>query len=661
MRKFLNAMWLKVPAVILFVACVVCGMLTVTNGVVTYMAEPMDLYSLEEDYSESWYFPSLLSEPESAVFNACNSVLANPFRYENVDLYSDEITSKIQEVFEPYEYADKINYYIRWNDTVITNTDAETPEALLTGDYYSYIKKDGSGTVERKSSHDTHSWLIEELLQDRVSVVTICCNIKQSTIEEGKEIWERQKDIVFSTAIRTLVCAVAAMTFFVYLLCVCGKNREGLCKICWFDRIWLEVRLAVMAAIGIGVAVCVIFLVEEYRWEQLPRKLICWGVGTVSALGSFVLLMGILSVVRNIKTKTLAETSILLRSMKWLWKKGKQCARLLVKFLSQKTGILLLSMLLLYTGLIGLLGMGTPESPVWLLLGILLFGVACFVVAFRAKDVEELKKGVREVRSGNTAYRIPEPKCEDMKALCGDINDIAKGIDVSVAEKVKAERLKSELITNVSHDLKTPITSIINYTELLSKMEALPEEARDYVAIIAKKSDRLKKLTQDLFDISKVQSGNEEVLWEKLDVSLLLHQAMGEHDNEIRNSGLPFCVDAPRELYISADGRKMSRVVSNLISNILKYAMKGTRVFVTASEKDGFVWVEFKNISAYPLDFDAEEITQRFVRGDASRTAEGNGLGLAIAKSYTEVCGGTFEILMDGDLFKAILKFKKQP
>ena len=661
MRKFLNAMWLKVTAVILFVACVVCGMLTVTNGVVTYMAEPMDLYSLEEDYSKSWYFPSLLSEPEHAVFYACNSVLDNPFRYKNVDLYSDEIASKIQEVFTPYEYANKINYYIRWNDTVITNTDAQTPEALLTGGYYSYIKKDSSGIVERKSTHDTHSWLIEDLLQDRESVVTISCNIKQSTIEEGKEIWERQKNIVLSAALWTLVYAAAALVFFVYLICVCGKNREGVCKIRWIDRVWLEVRLAVTVAIGVGMVVGWIFLMEEYRWEQLPRKLIYWGVGTVSALGSFVLLMGILSIVRTIKTKTLAETSIFLRSLKWLWKKGKQCARLLVKFLSQKTGILLLSMLLLYTGLIGLLGMGTPESPVWLLLGILLFGVACFVVAFRAKDVEELKKGVREVRSGNTAYRIPEPKCEDMKALCGDINDIAKGIDVSVAAKVKAERLKSELITNVSHDLKTPITSIINYTELLSQMEALPEEARDYVAIIAKKSDRLKKLTQDLFDISKVQSGNEEVLWEKLDVSLLLHQAMGEHDNEIRTSGLPFCVEAPKDLYISADGRKMSRVVSNLISNILKYAMKGTRVFVTASEKDGFVWVEFKNISAYPLDFDAEEITQRFVRGDASRTAEGNGLGLAIAKSYTEVCGGTFEILMDGDLFKAILKFKKQP
>jgi signal transduction histidine kinase len=190
-------------------------------------------------------------------------------------------------------------------------------------------------------------------------------------------------------------------------------------------------------------------------------------------------------------------------------------------------------------------------------------------------------------------------------------------------------------------------------------MEDLPEEARDYVAVIAKKSERLHRLTRDLFDISKVQSGNEDVVFEKLDVALLMSQALGEQDSEIQSSGLVFCVDTPKELYISADGRKMSRVIGNLIHNVLKYSMKNTRVFITAVETEGDIVITFKNISAYPLNFNAEEITQRFVRGDESRTTEGNGLGLAIAKSYTEICNGTFEIAVDGDLFKAILTFKK--
>ena len=219
--------------------------------------------------------------------------------------------------------------------------------------------------------------------------------------------------------------------------------------------------------------------------------------------------------------------------------------------------------------------------------------------------------------------------------------------------------MKTELITNVSHDIKTPITSIINYTELLSKVDGLPEEAKDYVAVIAKKSDRLKNLTQDLFDISKVQSGNDEVVLEKLDVALLIGQALAEHDNEIQTSGLQFCVDTPKELFISADGRKMSRVMSNLIGNILKYTMQNTRVFISAADKAGVIEIVLKNISAYPLNFSAEEITGRFVRGDESRTAEGNGLGLAIVKSYTEICNGTFDVVLDGDMFKAILKFRK--
>ena len=334
---------------------------------------------------------------------------------------------------------------------------------------------------------------------------------------------------------------------------------------------------------------------------------------------------------------------------------------LLFKTLSKKTGVILISMLFAYTALIGLFGIFTLEAGnlFWIFVGIALFGFASFFIAHRSKDIDEIKKGVSEVRNGNVAYKIPELKSEDMKALATNINDIAKGLDESVSAKVKAERMKTELITNVSHDLKTPLTSIISYTELLANVEGLPEEAKDYAQIIANKSDRLKTLTQDLFDISKVQSGNESVVLEKLDVSLLINQSLGEHDNEIKKSELPFCVNAPKELYISADGRKMSRVISNLISNILKYTMKNTRVFISAYEENGEVIMEFKNIASYPMDFNAEEIVGRFVRGDESRTQEGNGLGLAIAKSYTEICNGKFEIVLDGDMFKAILKFRK--
>ena len=292
-------------------------------------------------------------------------------------------------------------------------------------------------------------------------------------------------------------------------------------------------------------------------------------------------------------------------------------------------------------------------------MGIALFGFASFLVAHRSKDLDEIKRGVSEIRNYNSSYKIPELKCEDLKELANNINDIGNSIDESVSAKMKAERMKTELITNVSHDLKTPLTSIISFTELLSKVDGLPKEAQDYVQVIAKKSDRLKNLTQDLFDISKAQSGNEEIVFEKLDAELLINQAIAEFDKEIESSDIKFCIDASKEMFFPADSRKMSRVVNNLISNILKYSMKNTRAFISAKETDNQIVLEFKNTSAYPLDFDAKEIMGRFVRGDESRTTEGNGLGLAIAKSYTELCNGTLDIVLDGDLFKAVIKFKK--
>jgi signal transduction histidine kinase len=246
-----------------------------------------------------------------------------------------------------------------------------------------------------------------------------------------------------------------------------------------------------------------------------------------------------------------------------------------------------------------------------------------------------------------------------MDILAKNINDIGKGLDESVKAQVKSEKMKTELITNVSHDLKTPITSIINYAELLLKSDGLSTEAKDYVSVISQKGERLKKLTQDLFDISKAQSGNENIVLEKINLAVLIEQSVAENEADIQNSGIPFCVNTQKNLFINADGRKISRVVNNLINNILKYSLKNTRAFISAYEKDEFIIAEFKNISSYPMNFNAEDIVGRFVRGDESRTTDGNGLGLAIAKSYTEICGGKFEIVVDGDMFKAIMRFSK--
>ena len=586
----------------------------------------------------------------------------------SVIVNGETIEQNIKKKLDDLYCADKINYYVKWNDTVFTNCGASSEQELMTAEFYRLATRDEKGNNEIVSSQNRYySYpLLDELsLYDKTTSIVVCTSIKEEYANECKVIWDRQSTIINETFTSTIIYVIFALILFIYLLCVCGKNKDGEHKSMWLDNIWTEVHLVAMVGIGFGAVVLCVILLDEFYTGHFPLNMMNMVVGISAAITSAVVITSLLSIIRNIKCIIVRVIrwcfKIFVKVLVWLRNGFVGYRNLLFKTLSKKTGVILISMLFAYTALIGLFGIFTLEAGnlFWIFVGIALFGFASFFIAHRSKDIDEIKKGVSEVRNGNVAYKIPELKSEDMKALATNINDIAKGLDESVSAKVKAERMKTELITNVSHDLKTPLTSIISYTELLANVEGLPEEAKDYAQIIANKSDRLKTLTQDLFDISKVQSGNESVVLEKLDVSLLINQSLGEHDNEIKKSELPFCVNAPKELYISADGRKMSRVISNLISNILKYTMKNTRVFISAYEENGEVIMEFKNIASYPMDFNAEEIVGRFVRGDESRTQEGNGLGLAIAKSYTEICNGKFEIVLDGDMFKAILKFRK--
>ena len=681
MKKIIYSNYTKFIAVVLFITSIVLGALTVTNGIAEYGNEKEVIYRFENDFSEARHFSHLLDAPESAIFNAYHNFYLVDGETETVDkerpliVNGETIEQNIKKKLDDLYCADKINYYVKWNDTVFTNCGASSEQELMTAEFYRLATRDEKGNNEIVSSQNRYySYpLLDELsLYDKTTSIVVCTSIKEEYANECKVIWDRQSTIINETFTSTIIYVIFALILFIYLLCVCGKNKDGEHKSMWLDNIWTEVHLVAMGGIGFGAVVLCVILLDEFYTGHFPLNMMNMVVGISAAITSAVVITSLLSIIRNIKCKRFVESSIIVRVIRWCFKIFVKVLvwlrngfvgyrNLLFKTLSKKTGVILISMLFAYTALIGLFGIFTLEAGnlFWIFVGIALFGFASFFIAHRSKDIDEIKKGVSEVRNGNVAYKIPELKSEDMKALATNINDIAKGLDESVSAKVKAERMKTELITNVSHDLKTPLTSIISYTELLANVEGLPEEAKDYAQIIANKSDRLKTLTQDLFDISKVQSGNESVVLEKLDVSLLINQSLGEHDNEIKKSELPFCVNAPKELYISADGRKMSRVISNLISNILKYTMKNTRIFISAYEENGEVVMEFKNIASYPMDFNTDEIVGRFVRGDKSRTQEGNGLGLAIAKSYTEICNGKFEIVLDGDMFKAILKFRK--
>lgn len=239
--------------------------------------------------------------------------------------------------------------------------------------------------------------------------------------------------------------------------------------------------------------------------------------------------------------------------------------------------------------------------------------------------------------------------------------DINKGFNASLEEQMKAERMKIDLVTNVSHDLKTPLTSIISYVDLLSKEDNLSDTASDYVKILADKSNRLKNIVSDLFDLAKSTSGNITLDLETIDIKKLIEQTLGDMEDEIEKSGLKVKTKLPgNPVNIISDGKRLYRVFQNVIDNALKYSLDGTRIFIELETTDKKVIATIKNTSRYEMDFTADEILQRFNRGDKSRTNDGSGLGLSIAESFTNACGGNFKVDIDGDLFKVTIIFNLQ-
>ena len=274
-------------------------------------------------------------------------------------------------------------------------------------------------------------------------------------------------------------------------------------------------------------------------------------------------------------------------------------------------------------------------------------------------DVGILIKEIHEVSEGNTLKESAVPDDSMLYTAGEDLTHVYENLNSSVERQVKSEKMKVDLITNVSHDLKTPLTSIIGYIDLLKKTE-LSDEARDYVDVLSQKSERLKYMIQEVFEISKATSGNMDLHIEMVDICTLIRQTMGDMEERIIASNRVIRKHLSEEpLYVLTDGQKIYRVYQNLIENALKYSLEGSRIFIDAYGDENRVTTIIKNTSSYEMNFTEETITERFPRGDASRTTEGHGLGLAIVKSFAEACGGTFHIHIDGDMFKAIVVFKR--
>ena len=502
------------------------------------------------------------------------------------------------------------------------------------------------------------------------TVIRVCVTSEQAA--QYQEMWSAQKNTFTHTIYIVLMLTAAALALFVYLLFVTGRRPEDEeMHLVTLDRLPVEGNVLLFwSVLGLAGGLNIALTAEIASGSRDLSFLLLPSILFFVAAFAFALELT-LSLVRLLKAGSLARRSWCIRAFRWCFNKiGVLCAgtwhglgRLRLAFTKALLGnyktrnvVLLFTAYSVVLAFLAAAFAGVGGSFFTFVLGVGWFLAAGYFLIRRIDGFDRIVAALQRMRGGDLSFRLTDMPEGVFAAMAEDLGSLGDGMQAALQNEVRAERMKSELITNVSHDLKTPLTSILSYSDLLSQLELTPEEANDYAKIIHQKSLRLKNLTSDLFDISKVQSGVEQMVCERLDAVTLVRQALAEQ--EAQNSGLVLKVTLPeRELPIWADGRKMSRVLENLIGNCVKYAMKGTRVFVSLDERDGKAVFEVKNTANYEMDFAADEITERFVRGDAARSTEGSGLGLAIAKSYTEACGGMFEVEVDGDQFKVRISF----
>ena len=285
------------------------------------------------------------------------------------------------------------------------------------------------------------------------------------------------------------------------------------------------------------------------------------------------------------------------------------------------------------------------------------FAVLAVILAF-VLHMNSLKKAGEKLADGDYGFQIDTKNMWwDLKSHGENLNHIGQGMSKAVDARMKSERFKTELITNVSHDIKTPLTSIVNYVDLLKKEDIQDAKILEYIDVLDRQTSRLKKLTEDLVEASKASTGNVAVALERTDLTELLQQSVGEYAERFAANHIEAVVRSEETAFVMADGRLLWRVLDNLLGNICKYSLPGTRVYADISKTAGKAAITMKNISQYPLNITSDELMERFVRGDISRSTEGSGLGLSIAKSLTELQKGQFDISIDGDLFKAMISF----
>ncbi len=583
------------------------------------------------------------------------------------EILSDMAQNEAYHIHNLLEWGDDLdNYYRNKNvyyrvtytdlDKIITNYDDEPYIASATTGHYDYeyesnlvVDKYGNEYYENKEKKlaDIEVFIAKDLHKNDIFAAV------------AKII-----DIGYDLRYAVVFIAIGSLAVFVYLICflycAAGHRQGGEIKCNYLDKIPFDLLSAMVAAI----AFLSISIAYEIPGNFFTDILILFLVLTVDY---FVALGYTMSFATRIKTRTLIKNNILYFVLSFINKRLKKFFGR-IKFvysnssLLRKCWIIILAIVLsslIFT--VAVFNNLYDAHEFFLLVMFVTVTVVIFAILYLAIIMQKIKSGGERIAKGDLQYKIDTKYMfGDFKAFAESLNNINDGLQTAVNEKMKSERFKTELITNVSHDIKTPLTSIINYVDLIKKEEPENENMKQYIGVLDRQSSRLKKLVEDLVEASKASSGSLSVTLMPCDVVVLLYQTLGEFEEKLNKKSLVTVVNIPEEsIRIMADGRHLWRIFDNLMNNVCKYALEGTRVYIDVKRINDSVSITFRNISKYELNVSAEELMERFVRGDKSRNTEGSGLGLSIAKSLAELQNGKLELLVDGDLFKVEVSFKE--
>ena len=597
---------------------------------------------------------------------------------EQFNDYETSLASVFHSVGDYTEGSTNLTYLFadKETQTIYTNKKAYSSYAQLEQNLEKIFKEKAYAVVYPELSEcvtnipgaDLQVWnhTIDQSFDTKDFVFAVSVDTKFSVADsmaDEAENYETYSKLMFPMLAGAIFGSVLWLIGMVWLTVTAGRRPEDEeIHLNGFDRWYTEI--AAGAVIGIWLAGTIISgtLIANsslgYSHVVVTVIVICLICGTYTMAW---FLIGYLSLVRRIKAGTLWKNSLIRKVLKWIGKcSGKLAdfARAFSRNTAEKVKVLLVGGAFLFLQFL-IIGCVFSGAGVFLL-ALMAVDVAVMIFAIRKADgLDLIMDGLKKISDGELQYKIKtDTLTGKQKVMAEYINNIGGGLDAAVENSLKKERMQTELITNVSHDLKTPLTSIINYVDLMKRENPTDPKIQEYLRILDEKSQRLKVLTEDVVEASKASTGNIKLEMNDIDFVEMVQQVIGEFEEKFQEKNLTMMVhftDEPSIIY--ADGQRMWRVLENVFGNVVKYAMEGTRVYAEISNRNKKVTFSLKNISAQPLNISADELTERFIRGDVARNTEGSGLGLSIAKSLTELQGGEFKLYLDGDLFKVMITF----